>query len=512
MPRAPRAFRLSIILVVACCFLFAQGTAAQGFEKLGLKKKITLHRRLPAVIHFTGTKIQVRVTAKDPKRADVASTLKDRLETEILKSNPHFEIDDKSPELIIACEVTSFDMPPEQDYVQNVTTTVKTPANAQGKQQTQLASVPVKYKKYRGTMDVSYQAHDRSRHQLDAKNVSTKYSEDFEAATNQPVNKSTVDKMEDPFKRMFGKKTEAPSGPPSPTELQNKLIDEAVDQIVPRITTTNETIEVLLARGKLDDANKSAEGGLWTRYLEQLEQMTPFPKTKDDAYRLYDIGVAYEAIGYQSESEEAAKKSLQEAAINYGKAVDAKPEEKNFIEPQKRIETAMSYLRKLEGERKAFEAENSGPAKSATASSAPPASGGAAASSGSAGAGKTTDKTPGKTHNSTGTNAKTPPSTDASADAGAAPAPASPTKTPAKTQPPKSVKALTNDDIIKMAKEHVDDDTIIASIHDAAAVDFDLSPDGNIALTHGGVSKTVLAAMRARAKTPNRHTSNPGGT
>jgi hypothetical protein len=486
MPRALYALRFPLILVVACCFLFARGASAQGFEKLGLKKKITLHRRLPAVIHFTGTKIQVRVTAKDPKRADLASTLKDRLETELLKSNPHLQVDDKSPELIITCDVTSFDMPPEQDYTQNVTGTVKTAPNAQGKQQTQLANVPVKYKRYRGTMDVSYQAHDRSRHQLDAKNVSAKYSEDFEAATNQPVNKSAVDKMEDPFKRLF-------------VELQNKLIDEAVEEIVPRISTTNETIEVLLARGKLDDANKSAEGGLWTRYLEELEQMTPFPKTKDDAYRLYNIGVAYEALAYQSESEDAAKKDLQEAAINYGKAVDAKPEEKNFIEPQKRIETAMSYLRKLEGERKAFEAENSAPAKPEAPANV------AGNSAGNTSPGAATNSTPVKPHATP--NNRVPPSTDPNANPGSAPP-----KTPTKPQSAKTVKALTNDDVIKMTKEHVDDDTIIASIHDAAAVDFDLSPDGNIALTHGGVSKTVLAAMRARAKISNRHTSNPGST
>jgi hypothetical protein len=69
---------------------------------------------------------------------------------------------------------------------------------------------------------------------------------------------------------------------------------------------------------------------------------------------------------------------------------------------------------------------------------------------------------------------------------------------------------LTNDKVIKMSKEHVDEATIIATIHDAAAVEFDLSVDGNIALTHGGVSSNVLAAMRARAKQPNRRTPNPG--
>ena len=71
---------------------------------------------------------------------------------------------------------------------------------------------------------------------------------------------------------------------------------------------TDETLDVPLARGKLDEANNLAEKGLWERYLETLETMTPLPKTTDDAYRLYDIGVAYEALAYQSEDKNATRK------------------------------------------------------------------------------------------------------------------------------------------------------------------------------------------------------------
>jgi hypothetical protein len=479
MPRALRTHRFRSIIALVVCFLFARGLVAQGFEKVGmLKKKIILHRKLPAVIHFTGTTFQVKVTARDPKNADLAVVLKDRLETEISKSNPHLQADEKSPELVITCIVTGFDMPPEEHYSKNVTVMAKGAPNAQGKTQTKAVDVPVAYKKIKGSLDISYEARDRNHHTLDATNVPAKYSEDFEVATNLPANKSGLDKMEDPFKRLFGKKTEEPSGPPSPSELKDKLINEAIEQIVPRITTTNETIEVLLARGKLDEADKSAEGGLWTHYLEQLEQMTPFPKTKDDAYRLYNIGVAYEALAYQSESEDAARKSLQEAAINYGKAVDAKPDEKNFIEPQKRIETAMSYLRKLEAERKEFEDVNGHRTRPDPPPPVPPAA----------------DPTP--------PPANKPPDK---------PKPSNPQpKPPPKPQPQKPVDALKNDQVIKMSKEHVDEATIIATIHDAAAVDFDLSVDGNIALTHGGVSSNVLAAMRARAKQPNRGVPKAG--
>ena len=71
----------------------------------------------------------------------------------------------------------------------------------------------------------------------------------------------------------------------------------------------------------------------------------------EDAYRLYNVGVAYEALAYQAEDETTAMKFLDEAAINYGKAIDAKPAEKYFLEPQKRIETAIEHYKKLEDQK-----------------------------------------------------------------------------------------------------------------------------------------------------------------
>jgi hypothetical protein len=215
--------------------------------------------------------------------------------------------------------------------------------------------------------------------------------------------------------------------------------------------------------------------------------MTPLPNAKDDAYRLYNIGVAYEALAYQTEDRKAAKGFLQDAAINYGKAVDAKRDEKYFLEPQKRIETAMAYYRKIEGQSKAVAAANA-PAEEPSVSDAGKSKGGATKPSGSKTKKATTGKGPADPK-STGSNSKA--DSTASADGGkTATAPATP--------------ALTNDQIIKMAKAGVDEDSIIATIRDAATVKFDLTPDGQIGLTSGGVKPKVLAAMRDRAKRGNR--------
>ena len=90
--------------------------------------------------------------------------------------------------------------------------------------------------------------------------------------------------------------------------------------------------------------------GLWQRALETFETAPQLPKREDDAYRLYNIGVAYEALAYKAEDPKSAMKFLDEAAINYGKAIDAKPAEKYFLEPQKRIETAIAHYKRLEDE------------------------------------------------------------------------------------------------------------------------------------------------------------------
>jgi hypothetical protein len=193
--------------------------------------------------------------------------------------------------------------------------------------------------------------------------------------------------------------------------------------------------------------------------------------------------VAYEALAYQTEDRKAAKGFLQDAAINYGKAVDAKRDEKYFLEPQKRIETAMAYYRKIEGQSKAVAAANA-PAEEPSVSDAGKSKGGATKPSGSKTKKATTGKGPADPK-STGSNSKA----DSTASAGGG-----------KTATP----ALTNDQIIKMAKAGVDEDSIIATIRDAATVKFDLTPDGQISLTSEGVKPKVLAAMRDRAKRGNR--------
>jgi len=60
-----------------------------------------------------------------------------------------------------------------------------------------------------------------------------------------------------------------------------------------------------------------------------------------------------------------------------------------------------------------------------------------------------------------------------------------------------------------MAKSGVDEDTIIGAIHDAASVQFDLTPDALIQLAQNGVKGKVVSAMRERDKRSPHRTSPP---
>jgi hypothetical protein len=226
---------------------------------------------------------------------------------------------------------------------------------------------------------------------------------------------------------------------------------------------TTERVEVVLAKGKgLDDANKLAEEKLWTRALEQLETMKPFDQKEEDAYRLYNIGVVNEALAYEAEDLKKARTYLQEASIDYGKAIDAKPTEKYFLQPQTRIDTALAHYKML-GEQ---------PAKVETASV------------------KTGTKSPAPAASTVSTHTSTSSSHASS-------------KPPAASQP--AADALTNAQVISMVQAKLDEANIVDNIRHASSVNFDLSVAGQVNLSKSGVNGNILMAMKQRARTSATH-------
>lgn len=71
-------------------------------------------------------------------------------------------------------------------------------------------------------------------------------------------------------------------------------------------------------------------------------------------------------------------------------------------------------------------------------------------------------------------------------------------------QPAGREAALTNAEVVKLTKLDLGDEVVIAKVNQAAAVSFDLSPDGLVKLKSGGVSKAVIAAMLKRTTPPSQ--------
>jgi len=467
-----RYFQLAALLFVS---LSPLASYSQGW---GVSKtEVTLRRKLPSIIRLTNTTISVKGSARSQQQAESAQLIGAMLQTQLLKYDHTLTVDKNSPNVTVNLTITDLQTPQRQTFTRDETDIQKN-----GKPMVVKKTVY----KYIGSISVDMVATDRSGRTLDANNFTAKYSREFdqsqngggvvggaETGANAAVNTFGIVKRK---LKPNSSSDDSSDAPPTEAQIRQHLEEQIVDQIAPRMVNTDEKVEVPLARGKLDDADKLAVGGLWNRDLETLEQMPPMggSNNQDDSYRQYNIGVANEALGYQAEDRASATKFFEDAAIGYGKAIDAKPSEKNFIAAQTRIETAVAYYKKL-GDRATMPmAASTGPATSAPTKAA-----------------------------------GTPSTTTSRSTRSGTTQPASSTPT-SKPTVSRSSSALTNAKVIQMFKAGVDEQSIIAAIQAAKATNFDLSADGLIDLANNGVKGKIVDAMRARSHSARGASSASG--
>jgi hypothetical protein len=227
----------------------------------------------------------------------------------------------------------------------NAVATAETTTTLTGKNKGQQQQTGVKVN---GDLTVAYQTRTRAGATVDAEPIDIKYKHEFNnVVAAVSATKKIIGKLP-----LVGKKhqdDEDDSDEPHTTEdVIQIMANRVTERVAARLVNTNERVEIHLARGSMfDENNRYAEAGQWSKYVEAMETMSPLPNAEDDSYRLYNIGVGDEALGYKAETPAAAKAAFEKAVIQYRKAGEANPHEKYFIEPVNRIEIALEHYKKL---------------------------------------------------------------------------------------------------------------------------------------------------------------------
>ena len=421
MQSAYRTLCLAALVSGVCALVPSQVTAQfrKGFGQ-GLFE-VTLTRTKPPAVYLMKTGIGVQVTSP-VTRPGVTERLASAIESKLVSNDPRLTLQKNKPQIAVVCNVSRLDTNQKVE-MKSVSVTKQTRTdrvyNAKTKkyedkpvfgvvQEIQNTVVVT------GDISVTYQARDQ--------------------ATGAVIDSGT-------FSPTYRKEFPNGVGALSSADVEQWLIQAAVLQVVPRLAPTREPVKIQMGRPNdaVDNLNKLGQAGLWSRMLEQLEAMPALKDRGKDAYRQYNIGVAYEAIGYQSAEVGSAIKFLEQAAAQYGKAIEMKLDEKYFREPQARIATAIASYNTLEQQIASYDRARK-PAARASAATPAAAPRSAAARKGS----------------------------------------------------------FENSHVIDLLKSGLDEENLLATIKDAKAVSFDLSPDGLKQLLSNKVPNRIIAAMRAK--------------
>ena len=265
------------------------------------------------------------------------------------------------------------------------------------------------------------------------------------AARNKDVASGPLDET---FREKYGDYDSAPA----PTTVEDNLLKRAAKKIAAQIVPTTEVVSVLVPRASFEPLIPLAEAGQWDRYLAAVEAMPAKKNQKEEAFRHYALAVAKEALAYRKENRNEALDLLRAAQSHYDTAAALNTDEELFRKGYSSLLSVSNII---------------SPTSRAADSVA------------------RYDAWTGGTGGGAVRVASTTPV--------AAPASTSSSSTPAKA-------AMRNQTVIDLAKAGLSDENIILAIDGASATQFDVTPEGLIALSKSGVSKDVIAHMQKKSK------------
>ena len=305
------------ILVV---LLLAPGVAsAQGF---GLNKKtVKLARSLPPAIDLSGSRVGVNVTGIPGRPQMVAPLLRAKIVPLVFSNGTVMEAQ-ANPDRLIEVTVTDFTTATrfEADRSQVVTATIRAA--------------------YRTV-------NNQTKQSLDAKNLAFDYERRFPPPPTAPPPPKDPKSFAGKMNKIFGPPQAAPvpteNVPPNAEQLQTLMVEGLAVQVAQRVVLTKEIVEIPLPKGKLEKTSDLGAAGRWGAMLEELEQTAPLP-APDDAYRIYGIGVANEALAYLEEDSAKQRDLVANAAQHYKEAIKLKPDDGLLQKAEYRIAQSLAAL------------------------------------------------------------------------------------------------------------------------------------------------------------------------
>jgi hypothetical protein len=321
-----------LLAVVAGIVAVANTCSAQDWGTF--KRTIVLTRQMPPTIDLSGSSVAVTVTAMPtaPQGASAAQQLKAKL-VPLVFSDKSLSEATVNADRTIEVTITDFKATSTTD--------------------------PVDHSRHAaGSMKVAYRTiNNKTKASLDAQTLQFDYDRRFPpaqttaaAAAKKPGGLSGVlargtdvlHKTSNAVEQAGGK--EIIEEPPTVPELTGKLVDGVAVEVAQRIVLTDEHVEVPLPRGgSLDPAMDLGRANRWGAMLQQLDRMAPLADDRD-AFRLYGMGVANEAMAYSEENAGKRRDLIAASAQNYKAALKLRPTDDVLRNAENRIAGSLAAL------------------------------------------------------------------------------------------------------------------------------------------------------------------------
>ena len=306
--------------------------AGPGFSTIH-RKTIHLEVRKPALVRLANTSVAFQGGATNQEYQPVLVSLLTILGTEIVKNEKTLVLKSnvRDAEWTLYMNVTGYSAP-------NPTKSTQRTGNA--------AAVT---DHWTGSLNVAYRVLDRQGRVHDADNVKVSYDKTSVEGAGKGSNMLTGLKNKIP-----GMRGSAESVPTSTEDLKQILIHKAVEEISSKLGNTSLPLQVRIATGEdhLNRAGVLMEQKLWARALQELESTAAFPGAEDESYRLYDLGVVYEAISYEAKAYKDQRTNLFLAQEMYDKAMESNRKEKYFVETVARLRDSIARYKTLDDQQK----------------------------------------------------------------------------------------------------------------------------------------------------------------